>query len=323
MKKLTFWLVGLLMVGQLAWAQNPMMQPMPEDAAVRKGILSNGMKYYIRHNEKPKNQADFYILHHVGAIQEEESQQGLAHFLEHMAFNGTKNLPGKQLIEYLETIGVKFGANLNANTSWDETCYNIASVPTTRPGIIDSALLILHDWSHFIALQPKEIDSERGVIKEELRTRDGASWRSTMKMLQALGKGSRYAERNLIGYLDGLQNFKYSDLEDFYKKWYRPDLQSLVIVGDINVDEVEQKITALMSDIPAAPADAAKKVDFIVPDNEEPIVSIYTDPEMTGTQANIFIKRPALPQQFNNTMYAEMLALANHYICGMANARLE
>ena len=323
MKKLTFWLVGLLMVGQLAWAQNPMMQPMPEDAAVRKGILSNGMKYYIRHNEKPKNQADFYILHHVGAIQEEESQQGLAHFLEHMAFNGTKNLPGKQLIEYLETIGVKFDANLNAYTSWDETCYNIASVPTTRPGIIDSALLILHDWSHFIALQPKEIDSERGVIKEELRTRDGASWRSTMKMLQALGKGSRYAERNLIGYLDGLQNFKYHELEDFYKKWYRPDLQSLVIVGDINVDEVEQKITALMSDIPAAPADAAKKVDFIVPDNEEPIVSIYTDPEMTGTQANIFIKRPALPQQFNNTMYAEMLALANHYISGMANARLE
>lgn len=323
MKKLTFWLVGLLMVGQLAWAQNPMMQPMPEDAAVRKGTLANGMKYYIRHNEKPKNQADFYILHHVGAIQEEESQQGLAHFLEHMAFNGTKNLPGKQLIEYLETIGVKFGANLNAYTSWDETCYNIASVPTTRPGIIDSALLILHDWSHFIALQPKEIDSERGVIKEELRTRDGASWRSTMKMLQALGKGSRYAERNLIGYLDGLQNFKYHELEDFYKKWYRPDLQSIVVVGDLDVDSVEQKLKALMSDIPAAPADAAQKEVIVVPDNEEPIVSIYTDPEMTGTQANIFIKRPALPQQFNNTMYAEMLALANHYISGMANARLE
>ncbi len=323
MKKLTFWLVGLLMVGQLAWAQNPMMQPMPEDAAVRKGTLANGMKYYIRHNEKPKNQADFYILHHVGAIQEEESQQGLAHFLEHMAFNGTKNLPGKQLIEYLETIGVKFGANLNAYTSWDETCYNIASVPTTRPGIIDSALLILHDWSHFIALQPKEIDSERGVIKEELRTRDGASWRSTMKMLQALGKGSRYAERNLIGYLDGLQNFKYHELEDFYKKWYRPDLQSIVVVGDLDIDSVEQKLKALMSDIPAAPADAAQKEVIVVPDNEEPIVSIYTDPEMTGTQANIFIKRPALPQQFNNTMYAEMLALANHYISGMANARLE
>ncbi|MBQ3083050.1 MAG: insulinase family protein, partial [Alistipes sp.] len=229
-------MVGLcMMVGQVAWAQNPMMQPMPEDPAVRKGILDNGMKYFIRHNEKPKQQADFYILHHVGAIQEEESQQGLAHFLEHMAFNGTKNLPGKQLIEYLETIGVKFGANLNAYTSWDETCYNIASVPTTRPGIIDSAMLILHDWSHFIALQPKEIDSERGVIQEELRTRDGAQWRSTMKMLQALGKGTRYAERNLIGYLDGLKSFKYNELEDFYKKWYRPDLQSIVIVGDINV----------------------------------------------------------------------------------------
>ncbi|MBQ2728856.1 MAG: insulinase family protein [Alistipes sp.] len=324
MKKITLWMVGLcMMVGQVAWAQNPMMQPMPEDPAVRKGILDNGMKYFIRHNEKPKQQADFYILHHVGAIQEEESQQGLAHFLEHMAFNGTKNLPGKQLIEYLETIGVKFGANLNAYTSWDETCYNIASVPTTRPGIIDSAMLILHDWSHFIALQPKEIDSERGVIQEELRTRDGAQWRSTMKMLQALGKGTRYAERNLIGYLDGLKSFKYNELEDFYKKWYRPDLQSIVIVGDINVDEVEQKHKTLMSDIPAAPADAAQKEVIVVPDNVEPIISIYTDPEMTGTQAQIFIKRPALPEQMNNTIYAEMFSLANHYISSMANARLE
>lgn len=313
----------LTLIGTSTRAQNPMMQPMPEDAAVRKGTLDNGMKYYIRHNEKPKQQADFYILHHVGAIQEEDSQQGLAHFLEHMAFNGTKNLPGKQLIEYLETIGVKFGANLNAYTSWDETCYNIASVPTTRPGIIDSAMLILHDWSHFIALQPKEIDSERGVIQEELRTRDGAQWRATMKMLQALGKGTRYAERNLIGYLDGLKGFQYKELEDFYKKWYRPDLQSIVIVGDVNIDEVEQKLKTLMSDIPAAPADAAQKEHIVVPDNVEPIISIYTDPEMTGTQAQIFMKRPALPTAMNNTIYAEMISLANHYITSMANARLE
>ena len=144
------------------------------------------MTYYIRHNEKPKGQADFYILHDVGAIQENDSQQGLAHFLEHMAFNGTKNLPDKMLTEYLEKVGVKFGANLNAGTGWDQTTYMMKDVPTSREGIIDSALLILHDWSHFIALEPEEIDSERGVIMEELRTRDGASWRSTMKMLQAL-----------------------------------------------------------------------------------------------------------------------------------------
>ena len=324
MKKITLWLASLLLaVGAMAQPGNPMLQPLPVDPAVRTGTLENGMTYYIRHNEKPKKQADFYILHHVGAIQEEENQQGLAHFLEHMAFNGTKNLPGKQLIEYLETIGVKFGANLNAYTSWDETCYNISAVPTTREGIIDSAMLILHDWSHFIALQPTEIDSERGVIKEELRTRDGAQWRATMKMLQALGKGTRYAERNLIGYLEGLESFKYSDLGDFYAKWYRPELQSIVIVGDIDVDSVESKLKTLMSDIPASPADAAQKAVITVPDNEEPIVSIYTDPEMTGTQAQIFIKRAAIPEQLNNTMAGEVQTLLSHFISDMANARLE
>ena len=323
MKKLTLWIVAVLAaVSATAQGLNP-MSPMPEDPAVRKGTLENGMAYYIRHNEKPKNQADFYILHNVGAIQEEDSQQGLAHFLEHMAFNGTKNLPGKQIIEYLETVGVKFGANLNAYTSWDETCYNISSVPTTRQGIIDSAMLILHDWSHFIALQPKEIDSERGVIKEELRTRDGAQWRGQMKMFDALGRGTLYAERNLIGYLDGLENFKYSELEDFYKKWYRPEYQAIVIVGDIDVDQIESKLKTLMSDIPASPADAAQKATIVVPDNEEPIVSIFTDPEMTSTRAQIFIKRRALPKEANNTVYAEMLSIIDSYFSSMANARLE
>ena len=184
-----------------AAAQFNPQQPIPADKDVRTGKLENGMTYYIRHNEKPKGQADFYILHDVGAIQENDSQQGLAHFLEHMAFNGTKNLPGKMLTEYLEKVGVKFGANLNAGTGWDQTTYMMKDVPTSREGIIDSALLILHDWSHFIALEPEEIDSERGVIMEELRTRDGASWRSTMKMLQALGKDTKYEHRNLIGYL--------------------------------------------------------------------------------------------------------------------------
>ena len=172
MKKLLMLAVAAFAAGSAVAQMN---QPIPADPEVRTGKLENGMTYYIRHNEKPKGQADFYILHDVGAIQENDSQQGLAHFLEHMAFNGTKNLPGKQLTEYLETVGVKFGANLNAGTSWDYTCYNMKDVPTSREGIIDSALLILHDWSHFIALEPSEIDSERGVIMEELRTRDGAS----------------------------------------------------------------------------------------------------------------------------------------------------
>ena len=300
-----------------------MNQPIPVDPEVRTGKLENGMTYYIRHNEKPKGQADFYILHDVGAIQENDSQQGLAHFLEHMAFNGTKNLPGKQLTEYLETVGVKFGANLNAGTSWDYTCYNMKDVPTSREGIIDSALLILHDWSHFIALEPEEIDSERGVIMEELRTRDGASWRSTMKLLQALGKGTKYEHRNLIGYLDGLKNFRHKELEDFYNQWYRPDYQAVIVVGDIDVDAVESKIKTLMADIPAPAAGASQKETIVVPDNEEPIVSIYTDPEMQGTKVQLFIKRPAMPTQMNDKVAWEVVNVIESFLTTMENARLQ
>ena len=281
------------------------------------------MTYYIRHNEKPKGQADFYILHNVGAIQEEDDQQGLAHFLEHMAFNGTKNLPGKQLIEYLETVGVKFGYNLNAGTSWDQTVYNISDVPTSRQGIIDSAMLILHDWSHFIALRPEEIDSERGVIMEELRTRDGASWRSTMKLLQALGKGTRYEHRNLIGYLDGLKSFEHDALERFYKKWYRPDYQAIVIVGDLDAEATEARLKSLMADIPAPAADAAQKEVIVVPDNEEPIVSIYTDPEMQGSRVQLFIKRPAMPTQMNDKVAWEVVNVIESFLTTMENARLQ
>ena len=306
-----------------AAAQFNPQQPIPADKDVRTGKLENGMTYYIRHNEKPKGQADFYILHDVGAIQENDSQQGLAHFLEHMAFNGTKNLPGKQLTEYLETVGVKFGANLNAGTGWDQTTYMMKDVPTSREGIIDSALLILHDWSHFIALEPEEIDSERGVIMEELRTRDGASWRSTMKMLQALGKDTKYEHRNLIGYLDGLKNFRHKELEDFYKQWYRPDYQAVIVVGDIDVDTIESKIKTLMADIPAPAAGASQKETIVVPDNEEPIVSIYTDPEMQGTKVQLFIKRPALPEQLANTVLAEANNVIEAYMTTMENARLQ
>lgn len=173
MKRFILLLVTLFAMTNVMAQLQPDM-PIPADKEVRVGRLENGMTYYIRHNEKPKGQASFYIFHHVGAVQEEDSQQGLAHFLEHMAFNGTKNLPGKKMIEYLERNGVKFGADLNAYTSYDETCYNLDNVPTANPATIDTALLILHDWSQFISLEPQEINNERGVIMEELRTRDGA-----------------------------------------------------------------------------------------------------------------------------------------------------
>ena len=321
MKKIILTLLTAVAAGSLAAQPAPM--PIPTDPEVRTGRLDNGMTYYIRHNEKPKGQADFYILHDVGAIQENDGQQGLAHFLEHMAFNGTKNLPGKQLTEYLETVGVKFGANLNAATGWDKTTYLIKDVPTAREGVIDSALLILHDWSHFIALEPEEIDSERGVIMEELRTRDGAQWRSMIALVKALGKDTPYEHRNLIGYLDFLKSFDHQALRDFYHQWYRPDYQAVVVVGDVDAEAIEAKIRNLMADIPAPAADASHKAAIVVPDNEQPIVSIMTDPEMQGSRIQLFIKRSRLPKEFANTVQAEMLDIIQAYMVTMENARLQ
>ena len=319
MKRFLISAAALLAAVTAVTAQNA---PIPLDPAVRHGKLDNGMTYYVRHNEKPKGQADFYILHNVGAIQENDDQQGLAHFLEHMAFNGTKNLPDKMLIEYLEKVGVKFGANLNAATSWDYTIYNMNDVPTSREGIIDSALLILHDWSSFITLAPSEIDKERGVIMEELRTRDGASWRSTIEMLKAIGKGSKYAERNLIGYLDGLKSFGHDQLEAFYHTWYRPDYQAVIVVGDVDADAIVDKIKTLMADVPAPAPDAPKKEKYIVPDNEEPIVSIFTDPEMTRSMASLYIKHRAMPAEMRGTVAGYSFGVVSSYIGLMANSRL-
>ena len=303
-------------------AQDPSEMQLPLDPEVRVGKLDNGMTYFIRHNEKPKGQASFYIYHDVGAIQEDDDQQGLAHFLEHMAFNGTKNLPDKQLIEKLETIGVQFGNNLNAFTSWDCTQYMVMDLPVTEENV-DLALLILHDWSQFIALQPEEIDSERGVIMEELRTRDGAQLRAQNDMIRNLFKGSLYEHRNLIGYLDGLKSFDHVALRNFYEKWYRPEYQALVIVGDIDVDSVEAKLKTLMADIPASPADAAQKVVHTVPATEEPIVSIFTDPEMTQSSVMMFARREALPKEYQNTVIGYSSDIIYSLVSLMMNNRFE
>ena len=322
MRKLFISLVALFVGVAGLFAQNPMEQ-FPLDPEVRVGVLDNGMTYFIRHNEKPKGQASFYIYHDVGAIQEEDDQQGLAHFLEHMAFNGSVNLPGKQMIEKLESIGVQFGYNLNAFTSWDCTEYMIKDCPVTSEENIDLALLILHDWSQFIALQSAEIDSERGVIMEELRTRDGAGLRAQNDMLKNLFKGTLYEHRNLIGYLDGLQSFDQQALVNFYKKWYRPELQALVIVGDIDVDQVEAKIKTLMADIPASPADAAQKDVIMVPATEEPIVSVFTDPELTQSSVMMFARREALPKEYKNTMIGYSIDVVNSFVTIMMNNRFQ
>ena len=322
MRKFFLSIVALFIGVASLSAQDP-MAPLPADQNVRVGKLENGLTYYIRHNEKPKGQASFYIYHDVGAVQEDDDQQGLAHFLEHMAFNGTVNMPGKQMIEYLETIGVQFGYNLNAFTSWDCTEYMIKDCPTTREGVVDTALLILHDWSQFIALQPAEIDSERGVIKEELRTRDGAGLRAQQDMLRNLFKGTIYERRNLIGYLEGLESFDQQALVNFYKKWYRPELQAIVVVGDIDVDQIEAKIQTLMADIAASPADAAQKEVVMVPATEQPIVSIFSDPELTQSSVMMFARRDALPKELKGTIIGYSTDIIMNFVTVMMDARFE
>ncbi|WP_321480970.1 insulinase family protein [uncultured Bacteroides sp.] len=297
------------------------MPPIPTDPNVRIGKLDNGLTYYIRKNKLPEKRADFYIAQKVGSILEEPSQRGLAHFLEHMCFNGTAHFPGDALKSYLEKIGVKFGENLNAYTSIDETVYNISNVPVTREGPIDSCLLILHDWSNDLLLDGKEIDKERGVIHEEWRTRRSAMQRLQEKALPQMYAGTKYADCMPIGSMDIVDNFKHQTLRDYYEKWYRPDLQGIIVVGDINVDDVEAKIKKIFADIPAQP-NAAKRIYYPVNDNKEPIIVIEQDKEQPYVQALIFNKHDATPGDQKGNMGYLVAQYAKDLISNMLNSRL-
>ncbi len=316
-KRLSFILLSFLF-SLMGYAQFTL----PTDPDVRIGQLENGLTYYIRHNALPENRADLYIAQKVGSIQENPDQRGLAHFLEHMCFNGTTHFPGNTLIEYLESIGVKFGENLNAYTSIDETVYNISNVPVTREGAIDSCLLILHDWSNSLLLDEKEIDKERGVIQEEWRTRRNAAQRFQEKILPVLYKGTKYEDCLPIGNMDVVLNFKYQALRDYYKDWYRPDLQGIIVVGDIDVDLVEQKIKEQFSAIPGKKPDAPERVYYPVPDNEEPQIVIYQDKEQTTTQALFFNKHEAFPREAKNSSAYLVANYTKNIIASMLNARL-
>jgi zinc protease len=321
MKTLKLFIFLLFTCSSVALAQGG-LQPAPMDSSIRYGKLSNGMTYYIRHNEQPKERADFFIAQNVGAILEEDTQNGLAHFLEHMCFNGTKNFPGKTLLNYFESVGVKFGQNINAYTSVDETVYNLSEIPTkTREGIIDSALLVLHDWSSFVSLEGPEIDKERGVIREEWRQGRTAMRRLMQARNKVMLAGSKYAIRDVIGDTAVINNFTYEDLRSYYHKWYRPDLQAILVVGDIDVDQIEAKIKALFNDIPA-PVNPAERTWFTVPDNEQPIVGVFTDPEMTNHQVLLFWKRPGLPDEVRKSVQGYALDRINDLISSMTNERL-
>jgi zinc protease len=314
-----FILLAFITVTGLMKAQGPKL---PIDPDVRYGKLENGLTYYIRHNAYPEKRADFYIAQKVGSMQEEDSQVGLAHFLEHMAFNGTKNYPGKKtMLNYLESIGVKFGANVNAYTSFDETVYNLSDVPVVRETIIDSCLLVLHDWSGFIALKDEQIDEERKVIKEEWRTRSGAQSRIWDKQLPVIYRGSKYADRMPIGKMEVVENFPYQVLKDYYHEWYRPDLQGIIIVGDIDVDAVEAKIKTMFADIPK-PVNPKERVYFPVPDNDAPIISIITDPEAVRTQVILYVKHDIIPAEIKETQGGLVASFIKNLASNMLSDRL-
>ena len=287
--------------------------PLPNDPEVKIGKLENGMTYYIRHNDKPAQRAEFYLATDAGAYQEEDDQDGLAHFLEHMCFNGTKNFPGKGILDWLQSIGAEFGRNINASTGFEQTQYMLNNIPIVRESIIDSCLLIMHDYSHFVTCDPVEIDAERGVILEERRGRINAGWRMFEQSLPYYFGDTPYSRRTLIGGEEQLKTFKYESLTNFYKKWYNPDLQAIVVIGDVDVDQIENKIKTIFSDIPA-PEVPTQKVMHKIPGNAEPIFGIITDKEATSSQIELMWRGEPLPKELNNTDVAYMLDMVKAYI---------
>lgn len=276
-------------------------QSLPQDTVTRKGQLPNGLTYYVRRNMKTPGQANFYIAQKVGSVLEEENQRGLAHFLEHMCFNGTTHYPDDALLRYLEGIGVKFGEQLNAYTSIDETVYNIDNVPTARTSTVDSVLLILHDWSCDLTLSDEEIDKERGVIHEEWRQRNSAQMRILDRQLPTLMSGGRPGNRIPIGLMSVVDSFPYQVLRDYYEKWYRPDQQAIIVVGDVDVDRTVAKIQEMFSPI-TMPENPAERIYYGVDDNEEPIVVTDSDPEQSMAVVALMQKhQPLWPEDRKNT----------------------
>lgn len=307
----------------IAYAQMPQQMPaLPVDSAVHVGKLDNGLTYYIRHNDTPKGQVDFYIAQKVGSILEEENQRGLAHFLEHMCFNGSENFPNNTLIDWLESVGVKFGHNLNAYTKADETVYRINNVPASRKEVIDSCLLILHDWACALTLDPKEIDSERKVIHEEWRQAMVGEMRVIEKLLPTIYPDNRYGERLPIGTMEVVDNFPYEALKDYYHTWYRPDQQGIIVVGDIDPAYIESKIKEYFSPI-KMPENAKERPYITVDDNPGTIYAIGKDPEVRNASFMIFFKTdPMVPREYRNTQAFFPVEYMKSMVSSMLQSRL-
>ena len=298
------------------------MPAIPVDEAVRIGKLDNGLTYYIRYNNWPEHRAEFYIAQKVGSLQENDDQRGLAHFLEHMAFNGSKHFEGNQLLRWCESVGIKFGHDLNAYTSIDQTVYNISNVPTERESVVDSCLLILYDWADGLLLEKDEIEKERGVIHEEWRLRTSASMRMFERDLPLLYPNCKYGHRMPIGLMEIIDNFEPQFLRDYYEKWYRPDNQGLIIVGDIDVDKVEAKIKEMFSGI-VLPENRAIVEDVPVPDNDEAIYVIDKDKEMQYNYVMMMFKHDVFPDSLKGTMLYTVNDYLKNAALSMLNDRLK
>ena len=312
MKKILIVLASCaLLCGLPARAQNQeeamqqMMAALPNDPAVRVGHLDNGLTYYIRHNELPKGRAEFYLATNVGAIQETPDQDGLAHFLEHMCFNGTEHFPDKGILDYLRSIGAEFGRNVNASTGFEETQYMLNNIPVERPTVVDTCLMILCDYAHFVKNEAEEIDKERGVIIEERRQRRNAQWRSMEAALPIYFKGTKMEHCTLIGRQESLETFKPESLRNFYATWYHPDMQAVVVVGDVDVDRTEAKIREIFSIIPKC-ENPQPKEHLSVPDHAEPYVGVITDPETTTPSIEMIWHSEATPESYNATVVGQM-----------------
>ncbi|WP_432221024.1 M16 family metallopeptidase [Flavobacterium sp. TMP13] len=315
-----FTLVSLFLTISAVSAQEVKLnEPLPVNSKIKKGVLKNGMTYYIYKTDVVKNVASYYIIQNVGSVLENDDQQGLAHFLEHMAFNGTKNFPGKGVLNTLQKHGAVFAKDINAYTAFDETVYNMDNIPTNVPGLVDISLLILHDWADGLLLNDAEIDAERGVIKEEWRTRQNGYMRLFKKSLPTMYNNTKYADRMPIGLMDIVDNFKYKTLRDFYHDWYRTDLQAIAVVGDIDVAEIEKKIEKIFSPIQAV-KNPLERVVTQIPDNQEMLYNLGTDKEISTSYISFTINQPkSLKDEtvadFQKSLYSGM-------VNRMINARL-
>jgi zinc protease len=314
LRLLSLFVICFFILGTAAGQVIDLKQPIPPDPSIRIGKLENGLTYYIKSNKKPEQRIELRLAINAGSICETEGQLGLAHFVEHMCFNGTKNFPSNRIVDMLEEMGVKFGAELNAGTSFDQTVYML-KVPTDKEEWINRGFQVLEDWAHQVSMEDKEIDKERGVIVEEWRLGLGAEERMQQKYIPVILKGSRYAERLPIGKVEVIKSFPYDTLRKFYKSWYRPDLMAVVVVGDIDPAVAESKVKEYFNRIPKA-VNPPLRVEYSVPENAEPLISVVTDKEASGYSANIFFKHPKSDKgtfgdyrtQIMRSLYTGMLA---------------